>query len=58
VSQRADGGWSLTEVACSVAFEGRLARDHWTNRPCGMEREQDCVLSDKEILGLARCIEQ
>lgn len=57
VSQRGDGSWSLSEVARMPTFASGLA----TIGPslfAAWDYNRVVVLSEKEILGLARCIEQ
>lgn len=57
VSQRADGGWALTEVARMPSRADALATIG-TNLYAAWSANRVVVFSDKEILGLARCVEQ
>ena len=57
VSQRGDGGWSLAEVARLPSTADALATIG-PNLFAAWSENRVVVLSDKEILGLARCIEQ
>jgi HEAT repeat protein len=57
VSQRADGGWSLTEVARLPSTADALARIG-PNLFAAWSDNRVVVLSDNEILGLARCVGQ
>jgi HEAT repeat protein len=57
VSQRGDGGWSLSEVARLPETADSLATIG-PNLFAAGRKDWAVVFSDKEILGLARCIEQ
>jgi hypothetical protein len=57
VSQRGDGGWSLSEVARLPSTADALARIG-PNLFAAWSEHRVVVFSDKEVLGLARCIEK
>ena len=57
VTQRADGTWSLTEVARLPSRADALATIG-PNLCAAWSENRVVVFSDKEILGLARCVEQ
>ncbi len=57
VNQRADGTWSLTEVARMPSSAEALATIG-PNLYAAWGDNRVVVLSDKEILGLARCVGQ
>jgi hypothetical protein len=57
VSRRADGGWSLSEVARLPSAADALATIG-PNLFAAWSENRVVVFSDKEILGLARCTEQ
>jgi HEAT repeat protein len=55
VSQRGDGSWSFSEIARMPTFASALATIG-PNLFAAWDYNRVVVLSDKEILGLARCI--
>ena len=57
VSQRGDGAWSLSEVARLPSTAGALTR-LGPNLFAAWSEHRVVVFSDKEIVGLARCIEK
>jgi HEAT repeat protein len=57
VSQRGDGGWSLSEVARLPLSADALAKIG-PNLFAALSEQRVVVFSDKEIVGLARCIEK
>jgi HEAT repeat protein len=57
VSQRGDGSWSFSEIARMPTFASRLATIG-PNLFAAWDYNRVVVLSDKEILGLAQCVEK
>jgi HEAT repeat protein len=57
ISQRDDGGWSLSEVARLPSTADALARIG-PNLFAAWSEHRVVVFSDKEIVGLAKCIEK